>query len=130
MDQDDLKARLDPQAYRVTQLKNTEAPFTGKYVDHDEPGRYTCVVCGAHLFGSDAKFHSGTGWPSFDQAIPGAVREVHDTSHGMSRTEVVCAKCGAHLGHVFDDASGTPHATGRRFCVNSCSLDFRGDEAA
>ncbi|HEY4507747.1 MAG TPA: peptide-methionine (R)-S-oxide reductase MsrB [Candidatus Paceibacterota bacterium] len=127
MDPDDLKARLDPETYRVTQQKSTEPPFSGKYVDHGEPGRYACAVCEAPLFASDAKFHSGTGWPSFDQAIPGSVHEVSGSSHGMERTEATCAKCGAHLGHVFEDAVGTPHETGKRFCVNSCALDFKGE---
>lgn len=120
---DKRKSSLDPETYRVTQEKATEAPFSGKYHDHHEKGVYRCAVCGEPLFGSDAKYDSGSGWPSFDKpAAPGVVGEVRDSSHGMERTEVVCRKCGAHLGHVFDD--GPRETTGRRFCVNSASLDF------
>lgn len=125
---DNLRAKLDPETYRVTQEQGTEAPFTGKYVDHHEAGTYRCAVCGEPLFSSGAKFESGSGWPSFDQAVGGAVAQRPDSSHGMERTEVVCGKCGAHLGHVFGDAPpSTPHATGERFCVNSCALDFAPD---
>jgi peptide-methionine (R)-S-oxide reductase len=120
---DELKKKLDPLAYRVTQEGATEAPFTGKYYDHHEAGMYTCAVCGQPLFPSQAKFESGSGWPSFDRpAAPGLVAEKPDESHGMARTEVVCQKCGAHLGHVFDD--GPRETTGKRFCVNSASLGF------
>jgi peptide-methionine (R)-S-oxide reductase len=112
----------------VTQEKGTEAPFTGKYHDHHEAGVYRCAVCGEPLFASDAKYDSGSGWPSSDRpAAPGAVGEVRDSSHGMERTEVVCRKCGAHLGHVFDD--GPRETTGKRFCVNSASLDFSSSAA-
>ena len=120
----DFKKKLTPEEYRVTQEKGTEAPFTGKFVHHREKGMYACVVCNTPLFPSDAKFDSGTGWPSFDEALPGAVTYVSDTTHSMNRTEITCANCGAHLGHVFDDG---PTSTGKRFCVNSCSLDFEGD---
>lgn len=105
----------------MTQEKGTEAPFSGKFVNHHEKGMYTCVVCGKSLFPSDTKFDSGTGWPSFDKAIPEAVTFVPDMSHGMNRTEIACAHCGAHLGHVFDDG---PTETGKRYCVNSVCLDF------
>jgi peptide-methionine (R)-S-oxide reductase len=125
MDTHDLKRKLGDEAYRVTQERGTEAPFTGKFVNHHEKGMYTCVVCGKPLFPSDTKFDSGTGWPSFDKAIPGSVSFVEDSSHGMNRTEITCANCGAHLGHVFDDG---PTPTGKRFCTNSCSLDFKGEK--
>ena len=115
-------SELTPEQYRVTQEKGTEAPFAGKFVNHHEKGMYTCVVCGKPLFPSDTKFESGTGWPSFDQAIPGAVTFKEDSTLGMSRTEIVCTNCGAHLGHIFDDG---PTATGKRYCTNSCSLDFK-----
>ncbi len=121
MNKDELKKKLNEEEYRVTQEKGTEAPFTGKYVNVHARGKYNCKVCGAQLFASDSKFESGTGWPSFDTAMPGAVKMETDTSHGMSRTEVTCANCGAHLGHVFDDG---PATTGKRFCINSCSLDL------
>lgn len=123
---EDLRQKLTPEAYRVTQQRGTEAPFSGAYYDHHEAGTYRCAVCGEPLFPSHAKFESGSGWPSFDEpAAPGAIVERPDNSHGTVRTEVVCRKCGAHLGHVFDDAPPTtPNVTGRRFCVNSCALDF------
>jgi peptide-methionine (R)-S-oxide reductase len=119
---DDLRARLTPEQFYVTQQKGTEAPFTGKYNNHHEKGTYTCVVCGAELFTSESKFDSGCGWPSFDRAASGMVVDTTvDSSHGMVREEITCNKCGAHLGHVFPDG---PTATGLRFCVNSASLDF------
>ena len=120
-----LKNRLTPEQYRVTQEKGTEAPFSGKFVNHHEKGMYTCVVCGTPLFPSDAKFDSGTGWPSFDEALPGAVTYKEDMSHGTRRTEIVCANCGAHLGHVFPDG---PTETGKRYCVNSVCLEFEKKE--
>ncbi len=122
MDREERMRRLTPEEYAVTQQKATEAPFSGAYVDEHAHGVYNCKVCGAQLFASGSKFDSGTGWPSFDQALPGAVRMEADSSHGMTRTEVVCAVCGAHLGHVFDD--GPAETTGKRFCINSCSLDL------
>ena len=119
---------LSPELYRVAREKGTEAPFTGRYWNNHEPGTYHCAVCGQELFSADTKFDSGTGWPSFDRALPGAVRYVEDKSLGTSRTEVVCAKCGAHLGHVFDD--GPKETTGKRYCMNSVCLrlDQAGDK--
>lgn len=103
--------------------KATEAPFSGKFLHHKENGMYTCANCGAELFDSTTKFDSSSGWPSFyDVATKGNVKIQEDTSHGMRRVEAVCANCGGHLGHVFDDAPDQP--TGKRFCINSCALDF------
>ncbi len=126
MDKDELKKKLTPEEYKVTQEKGTEAPFTGVYVNEHAKGKYACKVCGTELFASDSKFDSGTGWPSFDQAIPGTTISVIDESHGSFRTEVNCANCGAHLGHVFEDGPG--NTTGKRFCINSCSLDLKKEE--
>jgi len=122
MDKEELKKKLTPEEYHVTQEKGTERPFSGKYVDNHETGMYKCKVCGTQLFASGTKFDSGTGWPSFDQALPGAVKYEKDMSAGMERTEVDCANCGAHLGHIFDD--GPKETTGKRLCINSCALDF------
>jgi len=118
----ELKARLSSEQFRVTQERGTEAPYTGKYWNHHEDGRYTCIVCNAVLFTSDTKFDSGCGWPSFFNAENGKVATRPDHSHGMERVEIICAGCGAHLGHVFDDG---PQPTGQRYCVNSASLDFQ-----
>jgi len=115
--------KLTKEQYHILKEKGTEPAFTGKYYNHKEKGMYSCAQCGTELFDSNTKFESGTGWPSFDKAIPGAVKFIEDNSHGMSRTEVVCAKCGGHLGHVFND--GPRETTGKRFCINSCSLDFK-----
>ncbi|MHB8781430.1 MAG: methionine-R-sulfoxide reductase [Candidatus Geothermincolia bacterium] len=115
--------KLTPEEERVIEGKGTEAPFTGKYVDFDGKGTYVCKRCGAPLFRSEAKFHSGTGWPSFDDAIEGAVRRRPDPD-GM-RTEITCSRCGAHLGHVFEGERLTGKDT--RYCTNSLSLDFEGE---
>ncbi len=119
--EDDWKTKLTPEQYRVLREKGTEAPFAGKYVHETAAGKYLCVACGNPLFASDAKFDSGTGWPSFDQALPGAVSYHKDSTHGMERAEVVCAKCGSHLGHMFDDG---PKTTGKRYCMNSVCLEL------
>lgn len=113
---------LTPEQYRVLRQKGTEEAFTGEYHNHHENGIYHCAACRAELFRSDEKFDSGTGWPSYIAPIrPDAVRMIPDSSHGMHRTEVVCGRCGSHLGHLFDDG---PAPTGQRFCINSVSLDF------
>lgn len=116
------KKELTPEQYEVLRKKGTERAFTGKYYNHFEKGKYVCAACGNVLFNSDAKFDSDCGWPSFDQAIKGSVIYKEDTSFGMTRTEVMCAKCGGHLGHVFDD--GPKETTGKRFCTNSVSIKF------
>jgi peptide-methionine (R)-S-oxide reductase len=119
MNEEELKKRLTPEEYHVLREKGTEAPFTGKLLHDDRNRMYKCKVCDSELFSSDAKSDSGTGWPSFDQALPGSVKEIVDDSHGMHRVEVVCSKCGSHLGHVFDDG---PTDTGKRYCLNSVCL--------
>ena len=118
----ELRARLTPEQYHVTQEKGTERAFTGEYWNHKEDGKYHCIVCGELLFDSSTKYDSGCGWPSFYQQVtPEAIDVQTDQSHGMVRDEIVCHKCGAHLGHVFPDG---PKPTGLRYCVNSASIKF------
>jgi len=119
--EEEWKQMLTPEEYRVLREKGTEMAFTGEYVHEKADGTYECRACGNPLFDSAAKFDSGTGWPSFDSAIEGAVETHRDSSHGMERTEITCARCGSHLGHVFDDG---PTKTGKRYCINSVCLDL------
>lgn len=117
------RAQLDEQQYQVARQRGTERPFTGKYNQTKTPGTYACVCCGQELFSSDAKYESGSGWPSFYQPVaPGNVSTRVDDEHGMARTEVLCSRCDAHLGHVFPDG---PRPTGLRYCMNSASLDLK-----
>ncbi len=120
--EEEWEESLTPEEYYILRKKGTEKPFTGKYVDTKKKGRYICAGCGNELFDSDAKFDSGTGWPSFTEpAEEDRVEEQEDKTHGVARTEVLCGKCGGHLGHVFDDG---PKPTGKRYCMNSASLKF------
>jgi peptide-methionine (R)-S-oxide reductase len=129
MDEQDLKNRLTPEQYHVLREKGTEAPGTGRYLYEKRKGTYACVVCGNMLFPSSAKFDSNisslNGWPSFDQALPGSVKFEHDLSYGMERTEVLCAICNSHLGHVFKDNEAK---TGKHYCLNSVCLDLKEDK--
>src|SRR3989344_2898550 len=130
MDKDDIKKKLTPEQYKVLREKGTEAPFSGKYLKETAQGMYNCVVCGNKLFASSTKFETKVpglmGWPSFEDALPGAVKFEHDSSLSMNRTEVLCANCGSHLGHVFDDDSETK--TGKHYCINSVCLDLKKKE--
>ncbi len=127
MNEEEIKKKLTPEEYRVLREKGTEPPFSGKYLKETREGIYICKVCGNQLFSSKAKADSEhsvptlAGWPSFEEAIPGAVKLTADDSHGMHRTEVTCAKCGSHLGHLFDDESTS---TGKHYCLNSVCLDL------
>ena len=123
--EEEWKKILSPEQYKVLREKGTERPFTGEYNLHHENGIYTCGACGNELFTSDMKFDSGCGWPSFEREIEGnKIDTIRDISFGMIRKEIVCNKCGSHLGHVFDDG---PTDTGLRYCVNSLSLNFKGE---
>jgi peptide-methionine (R)-S-oxide reductase len=120
--EDQWREELSPEQYAVLRQAGTEPAFTGKYWDNHDDGMFHCAACGAPLFSSDTKFESGTGWPSFTEpAVADAVELHEDRTHGMVRTEVVCRRCGGHLGHVFPDGPGP---TGQRYCINSCSLDL------
>ena len=123
---EEWRERLTEEEYRILREQGTEPKFSGEYIDVDEDGEFTCAGCGTALFTTDQQFESGHGWPSFSDVVrEGNVETRLDTSHGMRRTEVVCATCGGHLGHVFDDG---PEPTGKRYCINSAALDFDPEE--
>jgi len=121
---EEWKQILTPEQFRVLRMKGTERPFLNAFDEHFEPGTYSCAACGAELFESETKFHSGCGWPAFYAAKgEDRITRLLDQSHGMRRVEILCTRCGSHLGHVFDDAPQTP--TGERFCINSVAMAFR-----
>lgn len=117
------KDKLSPEKYQILRKQNTEPPFSGEYVNYKEAGKYKCGACGELLFDSNTKYDSKSGWPSFYDAIPGSVEFNEDNSYMMQRTEVICANCKSHLGHIFDD--GPQDKTGKRYCINSLALDFK-----
>lgn len=117
--EDEFKKKLTPEQYEILRKKGTEAPFSSPLLNEHKNGKFSCVACGNNLFSTENKFESGTGWPSFDQALPGAVKYEKDSAYGMERIEVLCANCNSHLGHVFDDG---PATTGKRFCINGTCL--------
>ena len=124
--EEEWKKKFTPEQYSVLREKGTEMPFTGKLLHNKDKGTYTCAGCGTELFSSDTKFDSGTGWPSFDKPMSRENVELKkDFSHGMARTEVICKKCGSHLGHVFEDGQTQ---TGERFCISSCALEFKKEK--
>lgn len=127
LDEQALKRKLTPEQYHILREKGTEAPFTSPLLHTKEEGIFACAACGNRLFSSDAKFDSGSGWPSFDRALPGTVEFHDDDSHGMHRIEVTCSRCGSHLGHLFDD--GPRETTGKRYCINGACLVLQKKDA-